>query len=177
MYKIIENYLPENNFNDIINYIEYSHLLWFFCRKPNKNSKETDFQLMHVMIDHGKKCFNFTDYEYDIVKKLISPLNLNRKNKKFEITRLRMNMFLKTVDYQNELGYHVDLEAPYIGFKTLLLYLEDSNGYTEFKDTKERIESKRNRAIVFDSNIEHQTITQTDIPIRRNININFKEIQ
>ena len=41
--KIIENYLPENNFNDIINYIEYSNLLWFFCRKPNKNSKETDF--------------------------------------------------------------------------------------------------------------------------------------
>ena len=89
-----------------------------------------------------------------------------------------MNMFLKTVDYQNELGYHIDLDGSYNSdFITMLIYLEDSNGYTQFKDTKEKIESKRNRALIFNSSIEHQTITQTDIPIRRNININFKEIQ
>ena len=176
MYKIIENYLPENDFDTIMNYINYPSLNWFFCPKANKNSKENDFQLMHNMIDVGKECFKFTDYDYDIVRKIVSPFN--GKNKKYEICRLRMNMFLKTVDYQNELGYHIDLEGPYNSdFITMLIYLEDSNGYTQFKDTKEKIESKRNRALIFNSSIEHQTITQTDIPIRRNININFKEIQ
>jgi len=174
MYKIIENYLPENDFEAMINYIMYPNLYWYFCPKANTYSKDNDFQLMHCMIDYDKECFKFTDYDYDIVNKLMSPLN--GPDKKYQISRLRMNIFLKTCDYEKGLGYHVDMESTE-EYTTMLLYLEDSNGYTEFKDTKERIKSKRNRALIFNSNIEHQTITQTDIPIRRNININFKEIQ
>ena len=179
MYKIIENYLPEDSFKKIIEYIEYPQRCWYFCKMANPYSKENDYQLMHCMIDFDKDwnkvehCFNFTDVEKDVVNRLIIPYH---KGKGLELFRLRMNMFLKTQDYEKGLGYHKDvLKGDDI--KTMLIYLEDSNGYTEFKDTKERIESKRNRALIFNSQIEHQTIMQTDIPIRRNININFKEIQ
>ena len=45
----------------------------------------------------------------------------------------------------------------------MLIYLEDSNGYTEFKDTKERIESKRNRDIniQFTNRTSNNLIRQT----------------
>ena len=179
MYKIIENYLPEDSLQKIIKYIEFPQRCWFFCKMANPNSKENDFQLMHNMIDfdeNGNKvehCFNFTDVEKDVVNRLIKPYD---KGKGLELFRLRMNMFLKTQDHEKGLGYHTDLLHG-DDITTMLIYLEDSNGYTEFKKTKERIESKRNRALIFNSQIEHQTIMQTDIPIRRNININFKEIQ
>jgi len=179
MYKIIENYLPEDSLKKIIEYIEYPQRCWYFCAKANPYSKENDFQLMHCMIDFNQslgkvnECFNFTDTERDIVNRLITPYS---KSKVFPIYRLRMNMFLKTQDYEKGLGYHTDLLHG-DDIMSMLIYLEDSNGYTEFKETKERIESKRNRALIFNSQIEHQTIMQTNIPIRRNININFKEIQ
>ena len=179
MYKIIENYLPEDSFRKIIEYIEYPQRCWYFCDKANPYSKENDYQLMHTMIDFDKslgkidECFNFTDTVRDIVNRLITPYS---KSKVFPIYRLRMNMFLKTQDHEKGLGYHTDLLHG-DDITSMLIYLEDSNGYTEFKETKERIESKRNRALIFNSQIEHQTIMQTNIPIRRNININFKEIQ
>ena len=179
MYKIIENYLPEDSLEKIIEYIKYPQRYWYFCEKANDYSKENDYQLMHCMIDFNDDwskvghCFDFTDYDKDIVNRLMTPLGTN---KPYEIFRLRMNMFLKTQDYEKGLGYHRDV-FDRDDITTMLIYLEDSNGYTEFKETKERVKSKRNRALVFNSQIEHQTIMQTDIPIRRNININFKEIQ
>jgi hypothetical protein len=58
--------------------------------------------------------------------------------------------------------------------KTLLYYIEDSNGYTEFNDGQ-KVESKRNRAVIFDAHLIHQTVTQTDKLFRTNININYTE--
>jgi len=55
MYKIIENYLPENDFDTIMNYINYPKLNWYFYPKANINSKENDFQFMHIMIEEGKE--------------------------------------------------------------------------------------------------------------------------
>ena len=74
MYKIIENYLPENDFDTIMNYINYPKLNWYFYPKANINSKENDFQFMHIMIEEGKECFKFTDYDYDIIKIFSLPI-------------------------------------------------------------------------------------------------------
>ena len=51
-------------------------------------------------------------------------------------------------------------------------HLENSNGYTEF-DNGRKVESKQNRAVLFNSDFLHQTVSQTDVKFRRNININF----
>ena len=72
------------------------------------------------------------------------------------------------------LGYHQDIDDSK-DYKTLLLYFETNNGYTEF-ETGEKIPSVENSALIFDANKMHQTVTQTDMMFRRNININYKEI-
>ena len=69
------------------------------------------------------------------------------------------------------MGYHEDMDDENIF--TLLLYLEDSNGGTQFKDNGRKIKSKRNRAIIFPARVEHQTVMQTNTLFRMNININF----
>ena len=69
MYKIIENYLPEDSFKKIIEYIKYPQRCWYFCKiGSNDFSKENDYQLMyHCMIDFNEDwskvehCFDFTD--------------------------------------------------------------------------------------------------------------------
>ena len=87
---------------------------------------------------------------------------------------MRVNLFINTDNKNEGKGFHQDIIND-DEMKTLLFYLEDSNGYTEFKDGK-IVESKKNRAVVFNSSVLHQTVMQTDTIFRRNININFKFI-
>ena len=48
-------------------------------------------------------------------------------------------------------------------------------GYTELENG-EKVNTVKNRALIFDAHLYHQTVTQTDSLFRRNININFKEL-
>ena len=70
------------------------------------------------------------------------------------------------------MGYHRDIEDSE-EVMTLLLYLEDSDGGTQFKETGEKVLSKRNRAVVFPAHLEHQTVSATNVLFRSNVNINF----
>jgi len=110
---------------------------------------------------------------------------------KAEILRGKMNMFIRTQDMAYGLGYHTDVGNPPDGepdwwkrddhWKTLIIYLEDSNGGTDFQGNSDGwdgafIPSVRNRAVVFSASRMHQTVMQTDKLFRRNINVNFREI-
>ena len=56
---------------------------------------------------------------------------------------------------------------------TSIMYFNDCNGKTIFKKDNATIQSKRNRAIVFNSELEHAGITQTDTARRYVLNTNF----
>ena len=95
-----------------------------------------------------------------------------------KVWRSRTNIFIKTKTFPFSLfdrgmGYHRDVEdSPHM--HTLLLYLEDSDGGTQFKDNGRIIRSKRNRAVIFPAHKMHQTIMQTNSLYRTNVNINFE---
>lgn len=139
---------------------------WFAYEKANHNSKFGDYHFMHHLIFEGKIMSNHK-FIIDEISKNIA--RYYRKN--ILVVRARINLFTLQGN-QNGLGFHKDIEDSN-GFKTLILYLENSNGMTEFKNGK-KIKSVKNRALVFDSHLEHQTIMQTDVTFRKNININFK---
>ena len=58
--------------------------------------------------------------------------------------------------------------------KVLLLNLNDNNGYTEFENDH-KVMSKANEAVIFDGNIKHRSVSQTDEDLRININLNYEE--
>jgi hypothetical protein len=72
-------------------------------------------------------------------------------------------------DKQYKSDYHVDFEYP---CKTAILYLNTCNGYTEF-NKKTKIKCEENKILIFDSNIEHCAVSQTDAEKRIVINFNY----
>ena len=168
---IYDNYLSDEEFSKIENFIEDSSFQWNLVKQLNSNSKPGDFVFIHESSDKEKSNSVFTL----LIKKIFSKNDYSDGvNKKIQIGRMRVNLFINTDNKNEGKGFHQDI-INYDEMKTLLFYLEDSNGYTEFKDGK-IVESKKNRAVVFNSSVLHQTVMQTDTIFRRNININFKFI-
>ena len=168
MYKVIDNFLNHGDFEKIVNTTNNANYKWVLWEKANTKSQEGQFQFAHVYIQRNTIIESLDDnVVYLIMKKLTE---LYKKTQ--AVTRARTNLFLKT-DNPIGFGYHKDIEDSKT-HETILYYLEDSNGCTQFK-TGEKIESKANRALIFPAHIEHQTLSHTDIIFRKNVNINFRE--
>ena len=83
---------------------------------------------------------------------------------------VRANLFLKKESIKS--GWHTDNNFT---CKVAILYLNTCNGGTELKlkDTTKFIKSEENKAIIFDSNIEHRSVIQTDTDRRLILNLNY----
>ena len=169
--KIIDNYLSDNLFNDVYDYIHNTNIFWLLGKKANDNStNEHHFHLFHNFIYDSKPVYkNSNKLPVEIMSVYAKQVKQN-----FEIGRARANLFIKTSNIQQHMGFHKDAKSD--EDYTLLLYLEDSNGYTNFKDGY-KVESKKNRAVIFSTALYHETVTQTNTLYRSNININFKDIK
>ena len=168
--KVINNYLPEHDFKIVKNHVD-SRENWTFGRKLNDNAKsEHDFQFGHEYIQNGESLYEGAER---IPLALIMPYAQSLSTD-LTILRARTNLFIRTrrFPFFRGMGYHKDMNDKTLF--TLLFYLEDSNGGTQFKDSGKIIRSKRNRAIIFPAHWEHQTVAQTDTLFRTNININFR---
>ena len=71
-----------------------------------------------------------------------------------------------------ETGWHTDVRVANKGIYTAILYMDNNNGYTEFKDGA-RCESRANRMLIFDAKELHQGVTQTNTEFRKTINYVF----
>ena len=175
MFKIIDNFLDDNKFNHISDVVKSFDFHWHLGGRLNDNSSDDDWQGIHNIISEGKVVS--PTYKF-MVDDIVKSLQKNYK-KSVNIYRVRVNLFGK--DKENRgLGYHADITEVH-DYLTLLLYLEDSNGKTEFKDVQifdnmkmKTVDSFANRALIFPSICIHQTMTQTDVRFRTNINMNFK---
>ncbi len=168
--KIINNYLREPDFKMVKNHVD-SMENWTFGRKLNDNAKsEHDFQFGHLYISRGESVYEGAErIPLSIIMPYAQSLSTN-----LTIVRAKTNFFIRTrrFPFFRGMGYHRDMNDKTLS--TLLLYLEDSNGGTQFKDSGKIIRSKRNRAIIFPAHWEHQTVAQTNTLFRTNININFR---
>ena len=170
--KVINNYLPEHDFKIVKNHVD-SMENWTFGRKINDNAKsEHDFQFGHEYIQNGESLYEGAN---GIPLKIINPY-VQSFRPDLTILRARTNFFIRTrrFPFFRGMGYHKDHYMNDKTIFTLLLYLEDTNGGTQLKDSGKIIRSKRNRAIIFPAHWEHQTVAQTNTLFRTNININFQ---
>ena len=166
--EIIQNYLPENEFMAL--YDATTRLPWFLSKQMNPNAtKEQHFAFIQdYSTEHFRNSFN--GLERSVFNTAIAPY-CKKHQIGAKLHRLRTNLYIKTLEYQDGCGMHEDSNLA--GCYTLLLYMEDSDGATEFKKTGERVISERNKAIIFPANELHQTISQTNVLFRMNLNINF----
>ena len=158
--KIIDNFLPKEEFNKLQNIIIGSNFDWYYNNyidyenKPNKQ-----FQFIHFFFNNNWRGSNFH---------LIEPI-LN-VIKPFSLVRIKGNLLTKTDNtIINE--FHKDFEN-INNLTTGIFYINTCNGYTLFKDGT-KVESIANRFVSFDSQLEHTGTSCTDENTRVVINFNY----
>ena len=161
--EIIDNFLSKEEFENIKNFMESVDFPWFY--NDHKVIRgDGQFQFTHTFFtntnDKGKDS-SWLDMWNNYIYKI------NAK----ECYRIKANMNIKTISHEPSL-WHNDLKHNInCPRKTSVFYINDNNGYTEFRNG-DRIESVANRAIIFDNNLEHRGVSHT-LPDHYRIVVNF----
>jgi hypothetical protein len=157
---IKENFLEKEFFNDFKKILFSDDFNWFF------RNNLTIFDKTHYWFNH---CFfnNFTVFS-PVFDSFIKPILLKLNAKALIEARANCNV-KNNVVYQS--GWHVD--KPF-ECTTAVLYMNTCNGYTLIdKDKKIKINSEENKILIFNSQIEHAVVSQTDVDRRIIINFNY----
>lgn len=172
MFEIIDNFLPQEYFDNIKNTFfpqdlnDSNNFAWNYqkgiVRDPGLGPtgyEENDWIYTRQLYssDNGLRY----DKYYSMVKPIIDKLKVK---KLFDI---RANLLVPTLKHiQHE--FHTDRKVPH---KVALFYVTECDGFTILKDTTE-VKCIENRMLIFDGSIEHCSVTSTDYP-RSVININY----
>ena len=87
------------------------------------------------------------------------------------LLKVKVNLQMRTTEIRKN-GFHCDYPPHFSGAKTSIFYINNNDGYTEFKDGT-KIESVANRLITFPQDMEHRGTTCTNKPFRLVINFNY----
>ena len=154
--KIIDNFLPEEEFKSIQSFMMGGEFNWFYCDGAVRKDDGL-FHMLHMFYqpevgsnsEHLSMWSNF----------------MNHVGAK-QCTRIKANLAFKTPTHELTL-YHTD----YNDMKTATFYINTNNGYTEF-ESGVRVSSVANRVCIFDSNLKHRGTTHTEGDQQR-IVVNF----
>jgi hypothetical protein len=164
-YKIIDNFLEKEDFykfqGEIFN---INNVPWYY-----RNSQTTDS--INDMDDIGyftlsffnNWCNDFNGFNYFLYK-------IYEKLECRALIQSRANLCLKQKEIK-KLYFHTDYTFK---CKTAILYMNSNNGATILDENKQiKIDSIENRIIVFDSQIRHSVLAQSDTKRRIVLNINY----
>jgi len=160
-YKIIDNFLEKENFQFLQKVLFSEDTPWFYKDAftiPRKNTEHAFYN--HCIYSLKQPQSKLFDYMNVFIEKL----------KIVAIDEIRVNsMYVQKDHYESE--WHID--RPF-KCKTGIFYLNTCNGYTLLKTNSEtKIDSLENRMLIFDSQIEHKGVSQTDTKRRMVINFNY----
>ena len=165
-YKIIDNFLNKDLFKifkeEIFN---INQTPWYFREAQTEYSVNDKTDRGHFTLNfyydlqHGYTYFD--KYLYEIYKKLDIKA----------LVQARANLNLKEDNEKQKLFFHCDND---FACKTAIFYMNTNNGGTVlYEENSIKIDSIENRILIFDSQIKHASIRQTDEKRRIVININY----
>lgn len=160
-FKIIDNFLEKKQLKYLQNNIFSKDIAWYYNNSLNlpDNNKQHGFY-NHSIYNNNK----LNSPLFDKMDFFIKKLNI------VALIEIRINSMYFQKD-QYESYWHTD--RPY-KCKTGIFYLNTCNGKTLLKtDPITEINSIENRMLVFDSQIEHKAVSQTDAKRRMVINFNY----
>jgi hypothetical protein len=169
-YQILDNFLSEQDYDNLYNLIFKpngdSLLQFVYVSKVNGDSKTDQFAFGRLFVEYKEPRFDGAlDYIDPIMLELRKRLNCG-----LQVSRAKANLFTRTSE-NDGLGMHYDLnDNP--DYDTIIFYLNDNNGGTRLGDGT-FIQQKKNRALIIEGRVLHESVTQTDTNIRVNININY----
>ena len=162
---IIDNFLPEEIFQSIEESFCGEDTAWYFFKTVDyidENDVENDkYQFSHNIWDPS---IGVCSPNYDLIAPCLNILNF------YSVIRIKANLNVKTITNKQIGSFHTDTLIP--NATTAILYLNTNNGYTLF-ESGDKVESVRNRIVVFNSQIKHTGVSCTDEKCRVLINFNY----
>ena len=155
-----KNFLPKKIFKTLRDTMMGYYFPWYFNDYVNNPIDRKDFQFTFTFIKNGEP--NCYGEWLDIINPVLKKIKYKKMN------RIKANLLTRT-DKIIEHGYHTDQEKGTTG----ILYLDNSNGYTKFKNGK-IVKSEENKYVEFNSTLEHTGSTCTDKQRRVVINFNYE---
>ena len=161
MIEIKKDFLDKDFFKDLKKLIIESDFSWF----------KRDTLVTDTTNNLGYFCHSFYNnhrINCDRYFKYIIPI-LDKLNSK-AVIEVRANLFPSV--FFNKSNFHIDNN---FDCKTAILYLNDCDGGTEFKDGDDVIfvKADENKIVIFDSNVAHRAVTSKEVDFRYIINFNF----
>tara|TARA_R100000742_G_C4185730_1_gene19401 strand:+ start:36 stop:515 length:480 start_codon:yes stop_codon:yes gene_type:complete len=158
MFKIIDSYLKIEEHLVLTTLMESNEFPWFYFEKKVSN----DEGLFKSQFSHHFYRDNNINSEYFTHLKPILD-----KLKPLALVRVKANLNPPSEKIV-ESAYHIDQKFK---CKIAIYYLNDNDGYTLIG--KEKILSKKNRMVLFNSDVEHIGTNSTNCNNRMVINFNY----
>jgi len=163
-YRVIDNFLEKEDFYKFQEEIFNIHTVpWFYRGSQTHESIEDLNDIGYFTLsffNHLPSDFtNFNYYLFKIYEKLDCKA----------LIQVRAN--LATISNNKKMYFHTDYD-----FKcnTAIFYMNTNNGATILdRNEKIKIDSVENRMLIFDSQIEHCALTQSDVKRRIVLNLNY----
>ena len=157
--KIIDNFLPEEEFKSIQSFMMGAEFRWFYC----KGRTYDDDGLYHMVHMFFQPEVGSNSQHINIWNTFMNKVEAKK------CTRIKANLTFKTSTIEPA-PFHYD----YKDMKTATFYINTNDGYTEF-ESGVRVSSVANRVCIFDSNLEHCGTTHTEGgPQRVVVNFNYE---
>ena len=161
MVEVVDDFLPDEIFSTIENILMGKNFPWYFHDTVLVKSEGAyNFQFVHKFFSHGQVWSGL--YSNELVP-MMDFINVGA------MVRLKANLLTRTESHI-EHGHHTDTKQP---CKTMIIYINSNNGYTLFEESGEKVQSKRNRAVIFDASQRHTGATCTDQKCRVVLNLNY----
>lgn len=170
MIKIIDDFLPQEAFEEVQRVFLGKQFSWYFIPYVNiNNERERDnlkwFEFCHLLWDpDGGICSESAEGVIKIFKERLDA---------YMWLRIKANLTPNSAE-NVDTDFHTDFTYPMPIDKitTAIYYVNTTNGYTEFIDGR-KVESVANRLVKFPSNLRHQGTTCSDAKQRVVINFNY----
>ncbi len=161
---VIDDVLPQNIYSQLEQIVTGENFDWYMKigTLGSQQSNFGDWRFMHIIYKQGYDVDKYFNY-FEPVINFLNP---------YALMGSKINCDIYTPTPQQR-GWHTDQEHNTESTFTSIMYFNDCNGKTIFKEDNVAIESKRNRMLIFNSGCEHAGITQTDEPRRYVLNTNF----
>lgn len=156
--EIIDNFLPEHMFSNIHNLIVNEQFPWFFVDGIANKHDKSDSYFVHTFYQYNQPNSPF----YEPLSELVKFLDAK------SMIRMRAIRYIGK-ETLIEHATHIDFDFPH---KSMVLYLNDNDGFTRIED-KETVQSVRNRALLHDGGIQHNSTNCTNKDYRLVLTVNY----
>jgi hypothetical protein len=164
-YKIIDDFLEKEDFNKFKEEIfNKNNVPWYYRDSQTTDSVDDINDIGYFTLNFfNDMCNDFNDFNYFLYK-------IYKKLECKALIQSRANFILKQKEIK-KLYFHTDYPFK---CKTAILYMNSNNGATILDENKQiKINSVENRMLVFDSQIRHSALIQSDTKKRITLNINY----